>query len=227
MKKEFNPIDKKALDYKEPVANPARQEQRLEDIWGQFPRVTSIPTWVPKTFRDSFAIDTLAGALYFYDFQNNLWRTSTSYFDTYLTGLDSAGNDHTAIEYYWSLPGSGVLNDGFTEVTTTNNTPLTLNPSAFGAIVGGVGLVEARITAVQTAGSGTIGDVASYIRRATYKFDGVTMFLMGAVTDLLTYEDNAAWDATLIIVGDFPVIQVTGEAGKTIKWGIQCTMQQI
>ncbi len=50
---------------------------------------------------------------------------------------------------------------------------------------------------------------------------------MGAVTDLLTYEDNAAWDATLIIVGDFPVIQVTGEAGKTIKWGIQCTMQQI
>src|SRR5258708_4083588 len=51
---------------------------RLEDLYGMFPTVTSIPTWTPQKFQQSFAIDTTNLLFYFYDFTNTTWR-STGY----------------------------------------------------------------------------------------------------------------------------------------------------
>lgn len=52
-----------------------RTEIRIDDIWGKFPIVTSIPTWVPRTFNESIAIDSSTAKIYYYDYTNNTWRT--------------------------------------------------------------------------------------------------------------------------------------------------------
>lgn len=47
---------------------------RLTDIWGQFPRVTSIPTWVPTRHYDEIAIDQTNNILYWYNFTAAAWE---------------------------------------------------------------------------------------------------------------------------------------------------------
>lgn len=63
-------------DYQEPdsLTSP-RAETQLTDIFGNFPMVTGVPTWTPKTFAQSIAIDSTKSAIYVYDFTNNQWET--------------------------------------------------------------------------------------------------------------------------------------------------------
>lgn len=63
------------LTYNEPTASSSTTDVRIENIFGNLPMVTSIPTWIPKTFRDGFAIDTTNNLWYFYDFIDNAWLT--------------------------------------------------------------------------------------------------------------------------------------------------------
>lgn len=51
---------------------------RLEDISGTFPRVSATPTWTPREFRDSLALDSSGARIHYYDFANNSWRTVTT-----------------------------------------------------------------------------------------------------------------------------------------------------
>lgn len=60
-----------------------RGELRIEDVWGQFMQVTAVPTWVPKTIKESYAFNTTKGEFYYYETINNVWRT--------LTGTGSIG----------------------------------------------------------------------------------------------------------------------------------------
>lgn len=58
------------------------QRINLFDIFGSFQTVTSAPTGVPKTVYGQFQI--YDGALYYYDFVNNVWRSSSgALFDHY------------------------------------------------------------------------------------------------------------------------------------------------
>ncbi|SRR6266436_10069888 len=67
-----------------------RGETRLEDIWGKFIQVTAVPTWTPRTLRESIAFDTSAAKIYYYDFTNNAWKTASSPTDAYIRALLSA-----------------------------------------------------------------------------------------------------------------------------------------
>lgn len=67
-------VDTSDISYEAPDFQSPDAPTQLFEIIGQFPRVTSIPTWVPKTFQQSFAVDTTNHLLYFYDFANNAWR---------------------------------------------------------------------------------------------------------------------------------------------------------
>lgn len=63
------------VGYDEPDAPTTPPTIRLEDIFGQLPMVTGTPTYTPKTFRDSLALDNTTGIIYYYDFTNNVWKT--------------------------------------------------------------------------------------------------------------------------------------------------------
>lgn len=57
------------------IGQSERTESRLDSIWGDFSHVTTTPTWVPKTLDQSIALDTTTGGIYYYDRQNNTWRS--------------------------------------------------------------------------------------------------------------------------------------------------------
>lgn len=63
---------------------------RIEHIYGNFPRVTTTPTWTPRTFQQSIALDTSAGRIYYYDFTNNVWKSALSFLPRVGTTTSSA-----------------------------------------------------------------------------------------------------------------------------------------
>lgn len=62
------------VKYDEPQMGGANFGGQIVEQFGNFPQVTTIPTWVPKTFRDSIALNTVSSNIYYYDFTNNQWR---------------------------------------------------------------------------------------------------------------------------------------------------------
>lgn len=60
------------IDLNEPT-RPALVD--LEALAGFFPSVTTIPTWAPKTFQESVAVDSANGYLYVYDWELATWFT--------------------------------------------------------------------------------------------------------------------------------------------------------
>jgi hypothetical protein len=75
MNEPMNPIK---VEYEEPNLGsaPPAVPTRVEDIFGQIPRVSAVPTWIPKLFKDGFAI-YVSGAtyrLYVYDYVGTTWR---------------------------------------------------------------------------------------------------------------------------------------------------------
>src|SRR3990167_6244946 len=73
--KVFDPVDKTVLEVAQEIPVEERQEARVEDLWGTFLRVTSVPTHTPKRFAESIALDESEDIIYYYDFANNQWRT--------------------------------------------------------------------------------------------------------------------------------------------------------
>lgn len=53
---------------------PPDVKTRLEDIWGNLPRVTSAPSWNPRKFNEELVIDETSNRLYFYDFASQAWQ---------------------------------------------------------------------------------------------------------------------------------------------------------
>ncbi len=64
------------ITYQEPKATTPPSPQTLENITGYFPQVTAVPTWIPRSFKDQFAIYASAGTfrMYIYDTANSAWR---------------------------------------------------------------------------------------------------------------------------------------------------------
>jgi len=124
--------------------------------------------------------------------------------------------------------GREVLNNGtdaFSErfigtVNTTDATPTTY--TLFTAPANRSVSVEVKVVATRTGGSsGSAGDSAAYIRRALYKTTGGTTSLIGSVQDGFTQEDQAGWDATLVISGNDIQLQVTGATNNNILWNFE------
>lgn len=55
------------------LALPDAGDVRIEKIFGNLPQVTGVPTFQPRSFRESLAIDTTNNVFYFYDFVDNVW----------------------------------------------------------------------------------------------------------------------------------------------------------
>lgn len=71
-------IDTTVLDYKEPSAPETIPATQLDNIFGAFPRVTTTPSWTPRFFKDTIAIDTSTNKIWYYDETNNQWRSSAT-----------------------------------------------------------------------------------------------------------------------------------------------------
>jgi len=110
-------------------------------------------------------------------------------------------------------------------VTTTDATVTTLQTIPIVASM--TYLIEARITARRTGGAaGTADDGAVYIRRSmvTTKAGTVTI---NAVQDGLTQEDQAAWDATLDVLGANVRVRVTGALDNNVVWHTTTLLQKV
>lgn len=108
---------------------------------------------------------------------------------------------------------------------TTDATQTTLD--SFSITAGRTYLIEARVLARRTGGSGgTADDGAVYVRRAmaTTKTGTVTL---NAVQDGLTQEDQAGWDCTLDVSGTSVRIRVTGAANNDVTWHSTTTIQDV
>lgn len=83
-------------------------------------------------------------------------------------------------------------------------------------------LIETRITARKTAGagSGSVGDGASYVRTARVKNIGGTVTIANVQSDY-TSEDVVGWNATIDVSGTNARVRVTGSANNTVLW--ECT----
>lgn len=78
--------------------------------------------------------------------------------------------------------------------------------------------IRAFVTAIQTAGSGTVGHGAGYEVVATFRNIAGALTQIGTTTTLYTHEDNAGWNCGIVVSGTNIIVQVTGEASKTIRW---------
>jgi hypothetical protein len=76
--------------------------------------------------------------------------------------------------------------------------------------------VDAIVIALKTDAS----QAAAYRLQAIYRKAAGTLTLVGAVQQVFVQEDDAAWDATLIISGGNVRAQVTGKAATNITWKI-------
>lgn len=71
------------------LALPDAGDVRIEKIFGNLPQVTGVPTFQPRSFRESLAIDTTNNVFYFYDFVDNVWIAATVT-DAHIRSLFSA-----------------------------------------------------------------------------------------------------------------------------------------
>lgn len=60
------------------IPQPLPDQQRIENIYGILIRVTTAPTWIPRSFYEGFAVDTTNNRFYFYDFTNNAWQYASA-----------------------------------------------------------------------------------------------------------------------------------------------------
>ena len=77
-------------NHHEPVVTPAYEQSnmptptepnmlvRIEQIFGFFKSGTSLPTYTPRSFRESIVLDSTHHRIYFYDADAGAWDTITS-----------------------------------------------------------------------------------------------------------------------------------------------------
>lgn len=79
--------------------------------------------------------------------------------------------------------------------------------------------IEVHVTARRTGGAaGTAEDGAGYVIDGTYKTVAGVVTLIGALGLGYTAEDQALWNASLVISGTNVIVQVTGAALNNVSW---------
>lgn len=111
----------------------------------------------------------------------------------------------------------GMLQTASNNLQTVDATPATLNFIGLAVPANETIVVEAYVAALRSdAVQG-----AGYFLQGVYRNQAGTLHLIGAVVQTVIGEDNAAWDATLVISGLGVRVQVTGVAATTINWVAQ------
>lgn len=101
-------------------------------------------------------------------------------------------------------------------VNTTDATVTTL--ATIATVTDTVMLLEAKVTGRRTGGTaGTAGDSATYIRTARIKNIGGTVTISNLQSDY-TSEDQAGFNATIVVSGTNALVQVTGTANNNMTW---------
>jgi hypothetical protein len=112
-----------------------------------------------------------------------------------------------------SFANVDILDTGIT--TTTNGTATTILTSS--TTSDKVYLVDVTVIGRRTD-SGTEG--AGFVLRGFYRNDGGTLTKIG--DDKISAKDDQNWDANTAVSGTDVIVQVTGEAAKTINWKATC-----
>lgn len=144
---EKDPIKFDATEFKEEGGMNERTESRIEDIWGNFPMVTGIPTFTPRRFEEGIALDTSISQFYYYDFTNNAWKTVGSV--TIFPGRVGADGSATDLPTGWS---SARDNDPG-EYTVTHN----LGTTSYAAVITGGVAGLARIATIDDHSTNSFG----------------------------------------------------------------------
>lgn len=135
--------------YEEPNLTPSVEANRIEQLSGNFPQVTTTPTWTPKTFRDGIALDTTTGKLYYYDFTNNVWKSASAGTTIAYAGIVAASAVSSTLPTGWSVAWTGASNS----FKVTHN----LNTTSYVAVPVGVGTVNPLVSQVtQTSNDFTV-----------------------------------------------------------------------
>lgn len=122
---------------------PLPEQQRIENIFGTLIRVTTAPTWVPRSFYEGFAVDTTNNRFYFYDFEDNAWlfsqggATVTAILDAILpsqTGNSGEFLTTNGTTASWAAVGAALYGDG-SDGTKTFDGSSTINLSLGGSLV--------------------------------------------------------------------------------------------
>jgi len=78
----------------------------------------------------------------------------------------------------------------------------------------------------QVVGRTAAGVSASYVRTAHVEVSGGVPTVSVVSTDF-TFEDDAAWDATITVSGGALVVEVTGAAATTITWSATAEVVEV
>lgn len=84
-------------------------------------------------------------------------------------------------------------------------------------------IVNAIISAVKSDNS----QGASYLRTASFRNNGGTVFQIGITENGASFEDDSTWDATIDNSSTTIRIRVTGKIGTTIRWACISTRLQV
>lgn len=157
------------VKYDEPKLGGSDVSVMLETIFGHLNMVSGTPTWTPKTFRDGLALEISSGAIYYYDYTNNVWRSvnaqTASSPALYGDGSDGAvvldGTNTFSFLTKVSSTYSLQRDTYFTDVTISSG--CTLNPNGYMIFVSGTltrngtGLISFNGNGGGTGGAGGNG----------------------------------------------------------------------
>lgn len=184
-----------------PTDAPSGTLARLEDLYGFLPRVTASPTWVPRRFQDSFAIDTTNNLFYTYNFISHAW-VSAGTSDAHIRSLFSANaplsyNAASGAFSYFALYGA----DGGASANTYAIAPTTpLLAYAAGVTV--------SITIAHTSTGPSTMNVSGLGAKSIKKLDGTVAITKGDLVSGGTY--SMIYDGTNFVV-QVPVQRANGE----------------
>ncbi len=111
-------------------------------------------------------------------------------------------------------------------VLTTDATPTTL--LTLPLTPGATTIIRAQILARRVGGiAGVAEDGAGYVVYGAFKMVAGVATVIGSVATLLSAEDQAGWDATLVVSGRNVLVQVTGAADNNVSWNGKVNIDSI
>ena len=138
------------LDFKEPTPGAGGLVPRLEDLWGTFRIVSSVPTWTPHgRFEDSVVlyVSGTTVKLYVYDPGSVAWQAVGAVVDHYVGRVDSGGSS-VSLPSGWSCSSSGTGDYTITHTLGTANYTVNVTPYGVTAVPSVISLTSTtfRIT---------------------------------------------------------------------------------
>lgn len=158
--------------------------------------------------------------------------TASEIEDPALTSLVTAGKIGLTVAENAALPANmqAATQEQVGSVTAFNATKKTTDATATTiltiplATANTAGLVKVSVVAKNHTDA---QKAAGYQRSGAFRNDSGTVVQVGSTASIATFEDTVAWDVTFAISGTNILVQVTGEALKTIQWSASANLQVV